>query len=214
MLVLPKSYPVPDNAQKIGSIKAGNNATAVHCDYEAVVAEIKEKARAMGGNLVKITGFVAPVFISKCYKIEADVYHTDHLPVYNLKQQGETVDTMLQDKAVIYIYRLKDTIAFAPAYEVHLNDNSSVYHARSNSRYVTSVDKEGEIILWTKMGKRTELKIIVRKGEQYYIRCGLIAGDLRKQPVLEVMDKKTGAAEYGKQYKNKDIDVKYLYQIH
>ena len=216
VIVLPIKIAVPENAKKLGTIRAGNNATKTTCDYEEVVRSAKEKAKAMGGNIVKITKLIDPAFISKCYSIDADVYHVDELPDYHLKTTGDNnVSTANNTYALLYIYRLKDTIALVSSHEVHLDNDSVICTVKGKSRDSVKIYKEGEITLWSKIEKRQELKLNVKPGGSYYIRCGLVKGEIRMIPVLELVDEKTGKAEYDHLKKGKkDMDVKYLQQVH
>jgi len=216
IIVLPVKIAAPADAKKLGNIKVGNNAVKTRCDYEEMVKLAKEKARAMGGNIVKITKLLEPAFISKCYKIEADVYHADKLPVYDVKRANENKATPANNNyAVLYIYRLPDTLALITPYKLHLNDDSVISIVKSKSADSAIINKEGMITLWAETGKRTELKLDVKSGQAYYIRCGLQKGEIRMIPVLQLMDNDTGAEEYGKLKKRKkDIGVNYLYQIH
>jgi hypothetical protein len=216
IIVLPLRIAPPDNAKKVGTIRVGNNATKTKCDYEEVIQSAKEKARGMGGNIVKITKLIEPAFISKCYSISADVYHADELPDYHLSStNGNTLSPANTNYALLYIYRLKDTVALVGSYSVHLDNDSVICTVKSKSRDSVKIYKEGKITLWSKIEKREELKLNVKPGQTYYIRCGLRKGEIRMIPVIELVDDNTGKAEYDQLKKGKkDMDVKYLQQIH
>jgi hypothetical protein len=215
VIVLPLKMAPPKDAKKIGKIKVGNNATQTHCDYEVTIATAKAKARAMGGNLVKITKLVEPAFISKCYSIEADVYHADPLPVFDpIGRKAETYPLPPKPYyATLYIYRLADTTAFAAPYSLHHND-SVVCTVKSRSRDSIRVYNEGPLTLWAR-AKDEQVTVDVRYGSVYYIRCGLKQGEIRMHPYMEVVDYATGEKEYGRLAKGKkDMDASYLQQIH
>ena len=219
MLVLPEKDTLPPTAVKLGSSKSGNNATATHCDYEALILELKAKAAALGGNLVKITKLEPPVFISKCYKVDADVYKIDVLPNYDLRDNTSEWDTSIRadtESAIIYLYRMKDTLALEPPYKVYLDDTIAIGRMHANSRTYIKTKIQGDVTLDAKIEKKVELKLSIRHGEQYYIRCGLKNGEFTRQPMLELMDNATGEAEYNakKEKHKKDVDVKYLEQAH
>lgn len=216
VVVLPKQVAAPDGAQKLGRIKMGNNSTSMHCDYEELVRDAKEKARAMHGNVVKITKLIEPSFIGKCYKIEADVYLASDISQY---KAGIAVSKNLtpanSNYAIVYLYRLRDTLATLTSYNVHLNNDSVVYCAKRRSADSVRLYKEGTITLWGETDKRTELKINVKFGETYYVRCGLIKGEIRMYPVLELADNDLGSDEYHKITRGKqNMAVSYLNQVH
>ncbi len=214
IVVLPLNATLPADAAKLGSLKEGNNAVSTDCNYEGMIMAAKEKARAMGGNIVKITRVVEPAFISKCYKITADVYHTDKLPAHNTNTTREAKANNPKC-ATLYIYRLRDTLALITPYNIHLNDDSVICVAKSRSRDSVNLYKEGATTLWAKTEKRAELKLDVKFGSVYYIRCGLQKGEIRMLPVMQLMDITTGSEEYDHLKKKKrKTNVNYLYQIH
>jgi len=217
VISLPIKAPVPENSIKKGHIKAGNNATDMNCDYEGVIADAKEKAKSMGGNIVKITELIPPVFISRCYRIEADVYYCNNLsdPVFQLNTKHNSSSDNPNNYVLLYIYRLKDTTMLAPSYNLHLDDNSVLCFVKSRSRDSIRIYKDGPVTLWGKTMHRGSLKLDTKFGEAYYIRCGLTGGQFNTTPDIELIDSKAGAAEYAKGgKKSKNIDVEYLEEIH
>ena len=217
VIVVPIKTAPPANIYKLGSIKAGNNATQTHCDYEEVISEAKDKARAMGGNVVKITGLIAPALISKCYKIKADVYNAGPFRDSVIKQMKVLAPKpgLPRPHATLYLYRLKDTTAFTTAYYLHLNKDSVICKVKSSSYDEVYLYNEGPATIWAQTETRKELKLDVKNGEIYYIRCGLVKGSIRNVPVIELVDKHTGEAEFKKQAgKEKNSEVKYLQQVH
>lgn len=187
----------------------------MHCDYEGMILSAKQKAMAMGGNIVKITQLNDPVFISKCYSIRADVYYAADLPDYG---QHNTENNTFKDTkagyATVYIYRLPDTL-LATGYKVHLNDDSVICTVKSRSKEAIKIYKESTITLWAETEKRQDLKLAVKPGNDYYVRCGLKSGEIRMIPVLQLVDNSTGSAEYERLHKKKkDTKVNYLGRVH
>jgi hypothetical protein len=215
IVVLPIKMQLPAGAQKLGSIKVGNNTTKTTCDYEADVLEAKEKARAMHGNLVKITQLAEPSFIGKCYRIVADVYHVHELPDYHT-HKAPVVDTNTgRPYALLCIYRLTDTITFGTPYSVHLDNDSVICTTKSRSHDSVKIYKDGPIRLWAKTERVRELDLTVKTGEVYYIRCGLKKGEIRMIPHMALADDATGKREFEKlSTGKKDLDVSYLQQPH
>lgn len=214
VIVLPQKTDVPANAKKLGTIRLGNNATKLHCDYEALVASAKQKAKKMGGNVVKITQLVSPVFISQCYSIKAEVYYVKDLSDYDQARNTGSMASANTNYATIYLYRLADT-TLALGYRVHVDNDSIICSVKSKSRDSVNVYKEGGITLWAETEKRQDLKLEARFGHSYYVRCGLQPGEIRMVPVLQLMDSGTGMAEYEKlKKKRKNTNVNYLQQIH
>ena len=213
VVVLPMKMKAPDGAKKIGSMTLGNNATATNCDYEALINDAKIKAKAMSGNIVKITELIAPAFISKCYKIKADVYYSVNLSQYQV--QKTDVAVLPKEYATVYIYRLKDTLALVGGYFVHMDGDSVICKVKSRSRDSVNIYKNGPVKFWADIEKRAELKLDVQIGHSYYIRCGVRKGEIRMVPVLEAVTDKIGKAEYDEDGQHKkNMSVQYLQQVH
>ena len=217
VICLPINISVPDNSVKKGHIKVGNNATVINCDYEAVIKMAKEKATAMGGNIVKITALIPPAFISKCYRVEADVYYCNNHndPIFWHKEQKAQSLQETNKFVMLYIYRLKDTMMLAPSYKLHLDDSVVLCQVKSKSREAIKIYKDGQIILSGKTMHRGSLKLDTKFGSSYYIRCGITGGELNTTPEIELIEKQAGEAEYAKDGRVvKNQGDEYLNKIH
>lgn len=211
---LPQAATLPADARKIGSIKLGNNGTAVHCDYEKRVAEAKAEAHKMGGNIVQVTELIAPSFISKCYKIKADVYYAPSLTSLASPSKRTSAAVPGQPYALLCVYRLADTIALAASYKLHISGDSTIHYIKSKCRDSVRIYESGPVMLWAETEKRKELTLDVRTGTTYYIRCGLEMGEFRGVPVIELVARPLGEAEFGPGKSARELDISYLQQIH
>ncbi len=216
IIILPLKTAPTVTGHKIGHLKAGNNATQTHCDYEALVLDAKEQAAKMGGNVVKITELIPPALVSRCYKIKAEVYYAPSFrdSVLASLNAAPSEPATSAPHATLRLYRLRDTVAFSTAYFLHLDGDTIIGKAKSRWAQEIKLYKDGPVTLWAKTEARKELKLEVNAGETYYIRCGLVKGNLRNVPVLQLVDKKTGEAEYKLPEKSElNTDIKYLQHI-
>ncbi len=218
VIVLPLNIQVPANAKKLGTIKLGNNSTQLHCAYDDIIAQAKDKAKVIGGNIVKITELITPVFVGKCYKIKADIYYTPTLPEYNINSDaGDSTITQLSDTdhfALLYVYRLTDTITFQPGYDLYMND-SVVCHVRNRSKVPLKIYKEGATKFSAETEYRVSTTIDLKFGKIYFLRCGTIMGSIRQVPRLEQVPYEKGIVEYERlMHARKDISPTYLNKIH
>lgn len=219
VVVLPINIQVPTNAKKLGTIKLGNNNTQTRCRYDELVAQAKVKAIELGGNIVKIRELIAPVFISKCYKIEADIFSCNPLPHYDIKQDTNTaMVTHLADTAkyaLVYVYRFADTLTFQPRYDLYMDD-SVVGHVKSRFTSVLKVYQSGTVTFSAKTESKVSLPMKVDIGKIYFLRCGTASGSFRQIPFLEEVPYPTGIKEYQKLSGStqKDVDISYLKEIH
>lgn len=77
--------PIPDSIAKvkIGSFKIRDGGLTLNCSYETVLNLAKEKARSVGGNVVKITEHKLPSALwSSCHQIDFIVYKLDDISAY------------------------------------------------------------------------------------------------------------------------------------
>jgi len=198
----------------LGHISAGNSSTSVHCDYVAVISSIRHKAAALGGNLAHITSLKSPTFISSCYGVEADVYRVSDISPYLKLRAQPSADTAGQ-YAVLYVYRLKDTLLPSEGYNLHLGKDSILCRIHGKTAHAFLVAQGGKVTVWAQTGVRRELTLNLEQGKSYYIRCGIASGSARQQPVLELVDAATGVAEYEKLDKHAHVaDPAYLKQVH
>jgi len=216
IVVLPLNTPVPAHAHKIGSCRVGNNSTETHCNYIAIVEQIKKETVGKGGNLAVITRLVPPAFIGKCYKVVADIYRVDSMQQYNITPTAPKTFLFDSTKAILNVYRLKDTLALEPPYKIFLNDTTEIGRMHGKTYLSYSLDHEATIKLSAKTDKKTEISLHVLPGHQYYIRCGLKDGEFLREPFLEVVDATVGKTEF----KQKSAvapdaeNIRYLYEIH
>ena len=214
--VLPLNTQLPKDAQKIASIKIGNNSTRLHCNYDDLVIDAKQKALAAGGNVVAITTLVQPYFISKCYLIKADIYKVANTESYKkavAAQQSSSRPADSTHTASVYIYRLADTTAFAPAYDLHINSDSVIINIKGKSHYKLQLPV-GQNILWAE-SKDQSVTINMQQGHSYFLRCGQVMGEVRHIPYLELVPPADGFKEYQQLARQKkDIDISFLNQIH
>lgn len=65
--------PLPAGLELLGRVSVRDVGAAVECDYGSVVETAKDRARRMGGNVLRITWEKRPSGVSVCYQMEADV---------------------------------------------------------------------------------------------------------------------------------------------
>ena len=217
VVVLPARMAVPANARLLGHIRAGNHSTAVKCNYASVIAHAKRKAARLGGNLVKITAINEPVFISGCYNLSANIYSIPDVKPYQvvLNNTPRLPQTDTAKFATLYIYRLKDTLFPSARYDVHIEGDSILYRSKSSSTYMVGLPNKRSVTIWAAIGNRREVKLDLAFGKSYYLRCGVRAGNVRQEPVLELVDGDTGAREYRQLTPpRRETSVKYLDAMH
>ena len=83
VVVFNEGNEIPDSIPKvkIGDFKIRDGGFSVDCGLETVLKIAQNKARTVGGNVVKITKHILPGF-SSCHQIDFSVYKIDDVTPY------------------------------------------------------------------------------------------------------------------------------------
>jgi len=186
---------VPKNAELLGNIKIGDTGFTTDCSYETVIAKAQDAARKAGGNIVKITTHTLPDGWSSCHRITADIFKIDDLQIYLSNIENEVDSAMMNaDYALVHLYRPSGTGALID-YDVYLN-KVVIATMSSNSYKTVAFKNEGLVTLWAKTESKSEVKIDIKHGKHYYVRCEMTMGVLIGRPNLVLVDNRTGKIEF------------------
>lgn len=182
----------PDNAELLGQVKIGDSGFSTNCSYATVIDNAKLEARKAGGNAIKIIEHQSPsAFGSSCHRITARI-----LRVENIESVTPQEEPLIEgaDYAVINVYRYGGAGALI-SYDLYLGD--TVICRVSNSFKTTlHIKKDGMNTLWAKTEAKDEVPVTIEFGRTYYLRCSITMGAFVGRPKLELIDSKTGKAEF------------------
>ncbi|WP_319503611.1 hypothetical protein [uncultured Draconibacterium sp.] len=128
---------------------------------------------------------------SSCHRIKAKIIKVDNPEDLIREEEIPLTDV---DYAILNIYRYSGAGAVVN-YDMHLGD-TVICRVRNNYKTTVHVTKEGLNSLWCKTEAKAEIPIDIEMGHTYYIRCGIKMGFFVGQPSLELVDYKTGKAEF------------------
>jgi len=194
VLVLDLYTPIPEGADDMGKIKIGDTGFTTNCDWNTVIEMAKIEARKVGGNVIKITKHKPPsAGSSTCHRITASVLRIENTEKLALTLKNDDVAADW-DYALVHFYRFGGTGALIN-YDIHLGNNVI---CRSQSKWKTSVQvyNLGNNTLWASTESKTEIPVNFEPGREYYVRCGIQMGVLVGRPTLQLVDKRTGSAEF------------------
>ena len=190
--VLAVAQQQPDNAELLGELKIGDAGLSTKCTYEDVIASAKLEARKIGGNMLKLTEHKLPsALASSCHRISAKIFRVKNIEEWLTVKEDPLLDV---DYAIINIYRYGGMGSLI-AYNINLGD-SIVARVKNNYKTTINIKKEGQHTLWAKTESKTEVPINLKNGKQYYLRCGVSVGAFVGRPTLELIDSRTGKAEF------------------
>ncbi|GHV59489.1 hypothetical protein FACS1894182_13650 [Bacteroidia bacterium] len=186
--------PAPANAESLGVVKIGDSGFSANCDWDVVIDKAKLEARKIGGNALKITKHTPPsIFGSSCHQITADILRVENWD--NVDFIAETDSTLIgADYALLHVYRQSGP-GMAISYDVHLGDNV-ICRARNKWKEIIQIYQDGPNTLWARTEAKSEIPIDIQFGKEYYIRCRIETGFFVGHPKLELVDNRTGKAEY------------------
>lgn len=184
---------VPDNSEVLGQVKIGDSGFTTNCGYEAVIGKAKLEARKAGGNAIKIIKHTPPSLMgSSCHRITAKILKVED--VENLKVEEEEEINSDIDYAILNVYRYGGVGSFV-GYDLYLGD-SVICRVRNNFKTTIHIKKDGLNSLWAKTEAKSEVPINIKIGKDYYLRCGITMGVFVGHPKLDLIDRKTGKAEF------------------
>src|SRR6266542_932422 len=107
---------------------------------------------------------------------------------------NETTDSAAH-YATLYVYRVRNFVGSMVGYKLHVND-SDVCKIKNNSKYAIKLYKEGITEIWAKTEKKASVKIDVKFGKEYYVRCGLTTGIFAGRPQLNMIAPEQGKLDF------------------
>lgn len=193
VLVIGLDQAVPENSEVLGQVKIGDTGFSTNCDYDIVIDKAKLEARKAGGNAIKIIEHTPPSAMgSSCHRITAKILKIENIENYTPKVEQEVLLDV--DYAILNVYRYSGAGALV-SYNLYLGD-SVICRVKNNFKTTLHIKKDGLNSLWAKTEAKSEVPIDVKMGKTYYLRCGITMGAFVGHPKLELIDSKTGKAEF------------------
>lgn len=193
VFVLNPQDPIPADAKVIGNLSIGDTGFTTKCTYEMVLEQARLQARENGANVVRIVEHKRPNALgSSCHRLKVVFYSVvDTSDLANNYEEPVLADV---DYALLYVYRYSGTGSFV-GYDLHLGD-STLLRVKNSFKDVIRIKKEGLNMLWSKTESKAEVPVDIVYGKSYYLRCGIKMGAFVGRPTLELVDYRTGKAEY------------------
>jgi hypothetical protein len=112
-------------------------------------------------------------------------------------------DTIVKDSiqkttdqyATLYVYRPKNFAGSAVGYDLHI-DNEIVCRVKNNTKYEVKIHKEGNVEIWAKTEAKESVKLDIKYGEKYYLKCAITMGAFVGRPSLILVYPVQGELDY------------------
>lgn len=186
---------VPDNAEKLGTVKATDSGFTINCNYDIIINLLKQEARKVGGNAIKIIKHKPPTSMgSSCHRITVEVLKIEDIEKCVQANNVINEELLDVDYAILNVYRYSGMGSLVN-YDLYLGD-SVVCRVKNNFKTTIHIKKDGLNVLWAKTEKKVEVPINIKFGKTYYLRCSNVMGIFSAIPCLELIDSKTGKIEF------------------
>lgn len=202
ILVIDQNEKVPEKSEFIGELKIGDSGFSTDCGYTKVIDEAKETARKSGANLIHLTALKKPDFGSTCYRIKAKLYRNLNPDVItqiaeNKKSENKSRLPSNADYAIVYFYRPKNFTGALIGYNVRMDDENIIGRVRNGKKFKYKITNFGRHEFWAKTESKTTVVIDVKKGQEYFVRCGINLGFAVGKPEMYLVENEIGVSEYG-----------------
>ncbi|HAN79563.1 MAG TPA: hypothetical protein DCQ31_18275 [Bacteroidales bacterium] len=183
----------PENVEVLGEVKIGDTGFSTKCSYDIVIDQAKLEAKKAGGNAIKIIEHKQPTAMgSSCHRITAKILRVENIATYTPKVEEEVLLDV--DYAILNIYRYSGAGALV-GYDLYLGD-SVICRVKNNYKTTLRIKKDGINTLWARTEAKSEAPIDIKMGKIYYVRCGITMGAFVGRPKIELVNSKTGKAEF------------------
>ncbi|MCK4661442.1 MAG: hypothetical protein KAT68_01145 [Bacteroidales bacterium] len=200
VVVIGLNQQVPENSEVLGQVKISDTGFSTNCGYDIVTDKAKLEARKAGGNAIKIIEHKPPTAMgSSCHRITAIILKVENIENLVIKEDEEVLLDI--DYAILNVYRYSGAGALV-SYDLYLGD-SVICRVKNNFKTTIHVKKDGLNTLWAKTEAKSEVPIDIKIGKEYYLRCSITIGVFVGHPKLELVNRKTGKAEF-ESYKAKN----------
>jgi hypothetical protein len=175
----------PADATILGTVKVGDSGFSSNCGFFEVLDKAIEQAKLSGGNAIKIIRHILPGR-STCHRITALILKINDPD----KKVINEVEAKSAGYAVLNIFGDPDT-SNPFCYDLYLEDKLFC-NVKNGSKIIKAINNQGIHAFSVKPDSSVTLKVDIKPGEVYYLRCGSIKKDSLNWPLIQIVDKNEG----------------------
>lgn len=200
--ILKNENSIPKGSDFVGNLKIGDTGFSTDCSYETVINNAKSEAKKLGANLVFLTEVKEPgTFTSSCYRIKAELYRNldDNAIAALKKKYSERNKSRLPkdaDYAVIHFYRPSDANGMLLGYKIKTKNDSIIGRLTNGGKFIYKTKQLGNQKFYGELETKKEIEITLKKGEEYFVRCGVVSGVILGRPEINIVQNHTGIKEF------------------
>ena len=201
ILFIKQDEKVPEHSIFIGDLKIGDSGFSTDCGYTKVMEDAKNNAKNSGANLIHLIEVKKPNLGTTCYRIKAKLYRNlnqESLASLSDKRILENKSRLPADAdyAVIHFYRPKSGFGALIGFKIRMDDNDIIGRVRNGEKFSYQTKDFGPHEFWGITESRSSVSIDVKKGQEYFVRCGLTMGIAVGKPEIYSVENVLGISEY------------------
>lgn len=201
VLIIKEYDEIPENSKFIGELKIGDSGFSTDCGYTKVISDAKATAKKSGANLIYLTEVKKPNFGSTCYRIKAKLYRNLNQEVISSFSEKRNIENKSRlpsdaDYAVVYFYRPKNYYGSMIGFKIRMDDETVIGRVRNGEKFEYRIKDFGEHKFWGKTESKSSVIIDVKKGQEYFVRCGINMGIAVGKPEIYLVENDLGISEY------------------
>lgn len=201
ILIVNPNEKVPADFKFVGELKIGDSGFSTACGYSKVISDAKESAKKSGANLIHLTEVKKPNLGSTCYRIKAKLYRNLNQEVLAGLSEKRSFENQSRlpadaDYAVIYFYRPKNYSGSFVGFKIRMDDETVIGRVRNGEKFAFKTTDFGKHEFWGKTESKSSVNIDIKKGQEYFVRCGITMGIGVGRPEIYLIENELGISEY------------------
>lgn len=201
ILIVNQNEKVPVDFKFVGELKIGDSGFSTDCGYSKVISDAKESAKKSGANLIHLTEVKKPNLGSSCFRIKAKLYRNLNQEVLADLSEKRSFENQSRlpadaDYAVIYFYRPKNYSGSFIGFKIRMDDETVIGRVRNGEKFEYKTTDFGKHEFWGKTESKSAVIIDIKKGREYFVRCGITMGIGVGRPEIYLIENELGISEY------------------
>jgi hypothetical protein len=173
------------------------------CGYTEITNDLKEKSRQLGANIIHIHHIKKPTSLDNCYKLKARLYKRfdsnliERINQHNRSRNVSKLDADA-DYAMVYFYRPKAIAGMVVKFDISMDDNNFITNLKNGEKTSFKI-KDFGIHTFTAInqkGLKEAFELNIKKGQEYYVRCGVDVAHPYGVAQISLLDNVTGYSEF------------------
>ncbi|GAA3619105.1 hypothetical protein [Flavivirga jejuensis] len=175
------------------------------CGYTEIINDFKLESRKFGANIISIYNLKKPNSLNNCYKLKAKLYKSfdsnllESINQYNNSRMVSKLDKD-SDYAIVYLYRPSAITAMVVKFDIYLDNNTLITNLKNGDKTSYKIKDFGvhTFTAINQKGQKKEFSLDIKKGQEYYLRCGIDVAYPYAVAQFSHIDNITGDKEFNK----------------